>query len=216
MTIPRIQPYALPAADQLPDRVVTWAVDPARAALLIHDMQEYFVGSFPADESPMSEVIPRIARLREVCAEAGIPVFFSAQPGGMEKHDRGLLADFWGPGMSTSESHRRIIAPLSPRPGERVLTKWRYSTFFRTPLLEAMREQGRDQLIICGVYAHIGCLMTACDAFANDIETFLIADAVADFSADYHRMALVYAAERAAVVDTTDRMLSKLRPCPTW
>ncbi len=42
--------------------------------------------------------------------------------------------------------------------------------------------------------------MTAIDAFTNDLQTFLVADAVADFTADYHRMALTYAAERCAVV----------------
>ena len=69
-----------------------------------------------------------------------------------------------------------------------------------------MRRSGRDQLIVCGVYAHVGVLMTAVDAFTNDIQTFLVADAVADFSADYHRMALEYAAERCASVVTAGQV----------
>ncbi|MNJ60933.1 putative isochorismatase [compost metagenome] len=67
-----------------------------------------------------------------------------------------------------------------------------------------MREAGRDQLIICGVYAHVGVLFTAVEAFTNDIQTFLVADAVSDFSEKYHRMALEYAAQRCAVVCTTE------------
>lgn len=210
MSIPRIEPYDLPTADGLPEGVVNWTVDPARAALLIHDMQEFFVAPFTPDASPMSEVVPRIARLKEACASSGVPVFFSAQPGGMTEDERGLLADFWGPGMSGKEADRAIIAPLSPQPGDTVLTKWRYSAFFRTRLLETMREQSRDQLIICGVYAHIGCLMTACDAFTNDIQPFFISDAVADFSAEYHQLALTYAAQRAAAVHTTESVLADL------
>ena len=58
-----------------------------------------------------------------------------------------------------------------------------------------MRGHGRDQLVICGVYAHVGILMTAHEGFSNDIQTFLVADAIADFSADFHRMALEYAAD---------------------
>jgi isochorismate hydrolase len=50
------------------------------------------------------------------------------------------------------------------------------------------------------VSAHVGVLMTAVEAHANDIRVFLAADAVADFSREHHLMALGYAAGRCAVV----------------
>lgn len=65
-----------------------------------------------------------------------------------------------------------------------------------------MRDTRRDQLVLCGVYAHVGVLATAIEAFTNDIQVFLVADATADFSAEYHRSALKYAAERCARVTT--------------
>lgn len=80
----------------------------------------------------------------------------------------------------------------------------------KTELLDILRQQGRDQLIVCGIYAHIGCLMTACEAFMQDVQPFFVADAVADFSADKHRMALAYAAERCAVTITTRRLVEDL------
>jgi isochorismate hydrolase len=70
-----------------------------------------------------------------------------------------------------------------------------------------MRASGRDQLIVCGVYAHVGVLMSAVEAFTNDIQPFLVADAVADFSAEYHRLAIRYAAERCAMAVTTKEVL---------
>ncbi|WP_371812739.1 isochorismatase family protein [Saccharopolyspora sp. ASAGF58] len=60
-----------------------------------------------------------------------------------------------------------------------------------------------DQLTTTGPCAHIGCLMTAAEAFQHDIQAFVAADAVADFSLAEHRMALDYAAKRCAVVDTS-------------
>ena len=71
-----------------------------------------------------------------------------------------------------------------------------------------------DQLVICGVYAHLGCLITAYDAFSHDIETFLAADAVADFSAQHHAMALANAAAGCAVVSATTDLLDQLRRRP--
>ncbi|MET8905648.1 isochorismatase family protein [Streptomyces sp. NPDC004538] len=204
--IPPISPYPLPAAGDLPTPVVDWTVIPERAALLIHDMQRYFLQPLPG---PLrSELVHNTALLRERCAAAGIPVAYTAQPGGMSGEQRGLLAHFWGPGMRTTPEDRTVVDALTPGRNDRVFTKWRYSAFFRTDLLRWMRNQNRDQLVVCGVYAHIGVLATVVDAFTNDIQPFLVADATADFSHTHHRSALTYAAERCARVTTVKEVLA--------
>jgi len=205
--IPPITPYAMPTAGDLPVNTAGWDIDPARAVLLIHDMQRYFLKSLP-EHGPRDKLIRNAADLRSRCFAAGIPVGFTAQPGGMSEQDRGLLLDFWGPGMRVDPADREIVEPLAPQAQDWRFTKWRYSAFHRTDLLERMRGQGRDQLIICGVYAHVGVLMTAVDAFTNDIQPFVVGDAVADFSADHHRMALQYVAQRCAVVLDTNGVLA--------
>ncbi|WP_409467487.1 isochorismatase family protein [Streptomyces sp. HC307] len=208
--IPSIEPYPLPLPDDLPAPVVDWRADPRRAVLLVHDMQDYFLKPFPQDSSPRTPLIRNAALLRQRCAALGVPVAYTAQPGGMTPHQRGLLADFWGPGMRTAPEHRRIVEALQPAPGDWTFTKWRYSAFFNTDLLARIRVTGRDQLLLCGVYAHVGVLMTAMDAFSHDIQPFLVADAVADFSAEHHRLALQYAAQRCAAVVTTAALCDTL------
>src|SRR5215472_11215241 len=186
--LPAIAPYPLPTRDRLPENVASWAVSADRAVLLIHDLQSYFLRPFPAPFQ--SELIRNIAGLRARCARAGVPVAYTAQPGRMTETDRGLLRDFWGAGMRTDDVDLRIVPEVAPAPGDWVLTKWRYSAFFRSNLLDRMAAAGRDQLVVCGVYAHVGVLMTALDAFARDIQSFLVADATGDFSAEYHQLAL--------------------------
>ncbi|QLY33568.1 isochorismatase family protein [Nocardia huaxiensis] len=205
--LPEIIDYPLPTNHELPPNVADWTVAPDRAVLLIHDMQQYFLRSLP--EGLRERLVTNIAELRKRCDELGIRIAYTQQPGAMSAADRGLLQAFWGPGMRGDGADREVIADLRPADGDWVFTKWRYSAFVRSDLLERMRHAGRDQLIVCGVYAHIGVLTTAVDAFSNDIQTFLVADAVADFSAEHHRIALDIAARKCAVVTTCAEVLAE-------
>lgn len=205
MALAHIASYPLPAHHDLPPNTAAWRPDPRRAVLLVHDLQRYFLRPFAADLR--TRLVDNVARLRHT---AGLPVAYTAQPGGMTAAQRGLLADFWGPGMAVRPEDREIVDEVAPAPGDWLLTKWRYSAFHRSDLLARMRDAGRDQLVVCGVYAHVGVLATLVEAFAHDIQGFLVADAVGDFTAADHRLALDYAARRCAVVTTTSAVLADL------
>ncbi|ASM19405.1 TPA: isochorismatase family protein [Serratia marcescens] len=207
MAIPKLNDYALPTADELPQNKVTWQVEPQRAALLIHDMQQYFLNFWGEDSALIKQVVENIANLRRYCKQQGIPVFYTAQPNQQSDEDRALLNDMWGPGLNKHPEQQAVTAALAPDEDDTVLVKWRYSAFHRSPLQEILQESGRDQLIICGVYAHIGCLTTAIDAFMRNIQPFMVADGLADFSRDEHLMALRYTAGRCGRVVTTASLL---------
>lgn len=210
MALPAIAPYPMPAEADLPANKVGWTVDPDRAVLLVHDLQNYFLGAFTEDASPLTELLANVSRLKKECARLGVPVVYSAQPGGQSPAERGLQQDFWGPGLPDDERAKAIADAVAPGPDDTVLTKWKYSAFVRSDLDGMMAAQGRDQLVVVGVYAHIGVMMTASDAWMRDIKPFLVADAVADFSVEDHAMALRWAAAKCAVVTTTDRLLADL------
>ncbi|WP_304169352.1 isochorismatase [Lonsdalea britannica] len=212
MSIPKLNAYPLPTAEQLPANKVSWTLEPQRAALLIHDMQQYFLNFWGEDSPLTARVVQNIARLKQVCRQQGIPVFYTAQPQQQSDRDRALLNDMWGPGINQHPEQQKIIPALTPETGDTVLVKWRYSAFVRSDLEQQMKKAGRDQLIICGVYAHIGCLTTATDAFMRDIQPFMAADALADFSQEEHMMALRYAAGRSGRVATVNQLLAEIAP----
>lgn len=212
MSLPTIQPYPLPTAAELPLARVDWRPDPERVALLVHDMQRYFLA--PYDGSPLDEVLTNIASLAEAAREHGVPVFYTAQPGHQEPAERGLLTEFWGEGIGSvidADPHAAdIVGAVAPAPSDQVLVKWRYSAFQRSDFAERLAERGRDQLLVTGVYAHIGCQATAVDAFMRDIRPFLVCDAVADFSRARHDQACEYVAQRCGAVTTTSEALGAL------
>lgn len=209
MSIPSLVSYALPGASEWPVSKVTWTIEPRRAVLLIHDMQVYFLRFYGPDSPLVRQLQERLHALIDWARAQGVPVVYTAQPAEQSPSDRALLNDMWGPGLTAADPALQAVAPLlAPQAGDTVLTKWRYSAFQRSELQALMGRWGRDQLIIGGVYAHIGCLMTAVDAFMRDIQPFMVGDAVADFSADEHHMALRYVAGRCGRVVSTAEVLA--------
>jgi bifunctional isochorismate lyase/aryl carrier protein len=210
MALPKIEPYSMPLAAELPDNKVSWQLEPPRAALLVHDMQGYFVNAFSRTASPAVELVENVRRLIERARQLGMPIYYSAQPGDQTPESRALLGDFWGPGLSRAERDEAIVTELAMREGplETRLVKHRYSAFQRTELLESLRGRGRNQLVICGVYAHLGCLLTAAEAFMSDVQPFFVADAVADFTPELHAMSLRYVSSRCGVVLPTEHLVT--------
>lgn len=164
MAIPSIRSYPMPAPDSFPANKVAWKLDPSRAALLIHDMQRYFLRFYETDSGLLQTLIGNIAALKRWAAAHGVPVFYTAQPHDQPASDRALLNDMWGPGLTKADpAQQAVVAEIAPADADVVLTKWRYSAFQRSDLDTRMKALKRDQLIIVGVYAHIGCMITALD-----------------------------------------------------
>ncbi|MFE3443601.1 isochorismatase family protein [Nocardia sp. NPDC059180] len=213
MPIPPIAPYDLPTLAEVAPNEVAWTVDPERSALLIHDMQQYFLSAYDVDQEPARTLLSNIVRLRDRCHELDIPVIYTMQPGSQHPSRRGILADFWGTGMSQGPD-TEVVAELRPDTRDIQVTKWRYSAFQRTDLRELLGYYNRDQLMITGVYTHMGCMLSAAEAFMSDVRPFLALDATADFSREEHLMALNYTARRCGAVLTTADLLAQLSEVP--
>lgn len=212
MAIPRISAYSLNQVEGAFTNKVNWKIDAKRAVLLVHDMQNYFVDFYSRDQEPMQSLLKNIQTLAALCRQRNIPVVYTAQPPNQKPHDRALLTDFWGTGLTDKNNVTAIVEELQPQPADIQYVKWRYSAFQRTTLMDDMLDLGRDQLIICGVYAHIGILSTTLEGFMRDVQAFVVADAVADFSPEEHTMALNYIARRCGKVETLANVVATLTP----
>lgn len=208
MSIPKLNHYALPRAAELAPNRVEWQLEPHRAALLIHDVQHYFVSFYGQDNPLVNAMIENIQRIKAYCYEHDIPVYYTAQPIKQGRNERGLLLDMWGAGLQ-DPSQQPIVDALAPTEKDTVLTKWRYSAFQKCDFESQLQAQQRDQLLIVGIYGHIGVMTTAIDAFMRDIQPFVVADAIADFTKDEHMMALHIISQRAGKVLTTAELIGE-------
>lgn len=210
MAIAPIASYEVPAAQSWPACRAPWRFEPERAALLVHDMQSYFLRPFDPERSPLRPLLSNVRALLAACDRAGVPIIHSAQPGEQSRDERGLLWDLWGPGIVEEPGEERLAFAVEPQSSALVLHKRRYSAFHETELSTFLAAHGREQLLICGVYAHIGCLATATDGFMRGVQPFVLSDATADFSAEDHAVALRQVARTCGVVTTTDEVLHRL------
>ncbi len=151
----------------VPTNKVNWVFEPSARRCSSTYMQDYFV-SFWGLNRPMMDLcdVWPSPLLRQYCKEHHILVYYNRSAERAKRdEDRALLAMIWGPGL-----HARLRKPAEGRSlnagcrGMAVLVKWRYSALHRSPLEQMLKIPDANQLIITGVYAHIGCMTTATDA----------------------------------------------------
>lgn len=208
---PHIPSYELPNNETLELNKTEWKIDKRKSALLVHDMQNFWVERF----IDPSFVVDAIAQVIELCRENNIPVIYSVGEKARNLAERGLSLDLWGPGIASSDdvtvSDPEIVEALAPQPQDYIVNKTKYSAFFKTDLEHILQRTGRNQLLITGIFAHHGCMATALDAFMRNIETFFVADALGDYSLEEHMMAIKYVAETSGIVSTVDTIKAALK-----
>ena len=167
MTLPALIDYATPR--HTPTNRVNWTLDPSRAAVLVHDLQRYFFRAFAPGCPALERALAATAEILAAARAAGVPVFYTAQTGDQSTDERGLQGELWGRGMTSAPEDTAIVDAVAPHAGDAVIVKHRYSAFAKSDLAERLAALGRDQLVVVGVYAHIGVAATACDAFQREV-----------------------------------------------
>ncbi|NUP18273.1 MAG: isochorismatase family protein [Streptomyces sp.] len=207
MTPGSIFPYVMPTPAMLPDDTTGWSLDPGRAALLVLNLQRRFVRVLVEEGAPVAELLANTARLVSAAHAAGVPVIHSVPAG-----ERGPALYVRRPVAPADRDGEAFAEQVEPRSGDAVLTARKHSAFARTRLDGRLRDLKRDQVVIAGLFARVGVLMTAADAWVQDLEPFVVADAIADASSGSHGFALEWVADTCGAVTSTDRVVALFGP----
>jgi nicotinamidase-related amidase len=183
--------------------------DPARAALLIIDMQRDFLepGGFGAmlgnDVSQLRRTIEPNRRLLKAWREAGLLVMHTREghrpdladlP--MAKKIRGRSATCIGDAgpmgriLVRGEAGHDIIPELYPAAGEPVIDKPGKGAFFATDLHAILQNRGIAQLVVTGVTTEVCVNTTVREANDRGYDCLVVEDCCGSYFPEFHEMGL--------------------------
>lgn len=189
-------------------------LDPRQTALLVIDMQRYFVrphypfGQVIEQLAPgatagyfervNATVVPNINRLQACFRAMGAPIFYTAagswmadgrdSPPWMQDYDevgRAMVGQrIWPPAGDPSWEVDESVAPL---PHEVVLNKPSSGTFTSTPLGQTLHTLKIESVVVTGVTTDVCVGLGAREAADRGYQTIIVEDACTTFSAEMHQ-----------------------------
>jgi Amidases related to nicotinamidase len=192
--------------------------DPVRTALLVIDMQNFYVGEIAS----VVGIIPNINRIaRELRARGGLVAFvgMTAGEGGTSLwpiyHDY-----FFTPEKGAnhrdqlSEGHpgHEFHADLDIRQGDVIVYKSRFSPFIAgaSNIEDVLRARGIDSLIVTGTATNMCCESAARDAMMRDYKVVMVSDANGARYPEDHLAGLTSFFQSFGDVRTTDEVINDL------
>lgn len=185
-----------------------FSYSPRQSALLVLDMQYYFLDSSAHAFIPSAPAIfPNIGKLCLVYAKNKLPVIFTRHLN--SRQDAGLLAAWWKGLIKEDDPLSEIHADFNSQEHS-VLKKTRYDAFMDSPLDEMLKQLQVRQLVICGVMANVCCESTARSAFQKGYEVFFLVDGTAAYNERFHLASLLNLGFGFAELALSDDILSKI------
>ena len=163
--------------------------DVSRSALLILDMQGYFL-------SPLSHayilsapaIIPNILSLIKNFTDANRPIIFSQH---INSVNLSGMMEFWWKDLITSDSNQaQIIDNFNIDQGI-ILIKKHYDAFLETELDKLLMLNDVSSIVICGVMTNLCCETTARAAFMHNYKVFFTIDGTATYNRKFHEATIL-------------------------
>ena len=186
------------------DKLDLASIDPKTCALLVIDELGDPTGG-PL-EGVLLPAIKNTARLAGAARAAGVPVIYTN-----DAHIPGLdrELELWGEHGIANTLEAQTSPLLNPQKGDFTIEKRRYSAFFQTGLRLLLDELGAKTLICTGMDTNICVRHTVADAYFNNYDIVVAADATATFLVGNQEEGLEYMKTcYAAAVVSTDEAIS--------
>ncbi|MEM8839523.1 MAG: isochorismatase family protein, partial [Pseudomonadota bacterium] len=198
------------------------AIDPARTALLIQDMQNDVImpgGAFEASGAPdharAQNVVENSKRLLETCRSKNvlvIHIWFVCEPGHPALSDHAplyqglkeanaLVRGTWG---------ARAVDGLDAQGSDLVAEKMSMSAFPTSRLESYLRQAGIDTIINTGAWTNMSIEHTARTAADLGFRVIVPEDACSTMNADWHRASINYAMQNVATVTRVTDVIAAL------
>ena len=197
-------------------------LDPATTALIVVDMQNYFMQpGMPACCDAARDIVPNINRLVTTVRGAGgtivwivteaLPASAKDWPNLYELGDDHVRQARIEQLAAGSEGHA-LWPSLSPIDSDLTVTKTRYSAFIEgsSDLEPQLRARLVDTVLITGVATNVCCESTARDAMMRGFRTVMVSDANAANSDEEHAASLITFYQYFGDVQTTDQVIDNL------
>jgi ureidoacrylate peracid hydrolase len=177
-------------------------IDAGRAALVVVDMQNYFVAEgFPLEVPLARAIVPNINRMAKAMRAAGGTVVWIQTTsagaleswGNLHKHmltperSQKRLA-----GLDEASEGFKLYPPLEPAPTDLRVKKLKYSAFIAgsSDLDAQLKSRGIDTLLITGTVTNVCCESTARDAMMLDYRVIMLSDGNASLTDEEHAASL--------------------------
>lgn len=167
-------------------------LDASRTALLIVDVQPEYWSECPAVRQDFPHFPSKISNLIEHCRSQNAKCIWVRAEYSFERSP--WLQQF-------ARLHQGRIPPVvepstkwerfaEPRPGEFVMSKSSWSSTSHTQLLDVLRDDGVDTVLVCGLITSVCVQHSAFGIFEAGYRTILVTDACADRGKARHEAAL--------------------------
>jgi ureidoacrylate peracid hydrolase len=170
-------------------------IDPAHAALLIIDVQNYCAAAGKSEyfnRSLREMVLPNIRRLQSACRGAGIEVIYSAIENlTRDGRDRSLDYKISRIDVPPGSWEARVLDEIAPGDDEMIFRKTSSNVFISTNIDYVLRNLGIRSLIVAGIMTD-QCVESAVrDACDLGYLVTLVSDACTTSSAERHEQSLL-------------------------
>jgi isochorismate hydrolase len=194
-----------------PKRKSNFNFSPKRSALLVIDMQEFFLNKESHSYIPTATIITsNVNLLIEKYRKQVFPIIFTfhALEVGEEP---GVMGKWWGDMLRVNNPLSRIHSSIDLKKDDIIFRKNRYSAFIGTNLDQILKEKNIDTLVITGIMTHLCCESTARDAFMRDYDVYFVVDATATETESLHISSLRTLTDGFSIPIKTEDIVAKVQ-----